>query len=295
MNKTEQHIIFFTVATHKNHHLERLLTSAKHHNININICGMGEEYLGNGKKRILMHQFLKTCPADAIFMFIDAYDVIFLANESEISHKYNTHFKHKLVISGEQNLGMYSADDLFCYLKYPIKKERFKYLNSGSIIGPVQKGIELFEAVGLDCETIKMDQPDLIRYFIKHPTKLTIDTQHILFGVNGGRAGLEERDYKINNNRLYCTVTKTEPILFHVPGKLFIGLDKIAYKLGFMKTLPSYTKQEIKAYQTAQRDHIICEKLGLENYVYRLLKNWSINFLILGILFFLIRFLLTLI
>ena len=69
MQITKEKIIFFTIATHKNHHLERLLSSAKKHNIKLHIFGLGEEYKGNGKKRILMHRFLQSCPQDATFLF----------------------------------------------------------------------------------------------------------------------------------------------------------------------------------------------------------------------------------
>lgn len=282
-------IVFFTVATHHNHHLDRLLSSAKKHHINLHICGMGEPYLGNGKKRILMHEFLTSCQPDDLFLFVDAFDVIFLTNESEIKHTYLTHFQNDLVFGGEQNLGVYSFDDLYLYLKYPIRHQKNKYLNSGSIMGPVYKGIQLFETVGLDCEKKAMDQPDLIRHYVKHHDALKIDTQHYLFAVNGGRAGLEHNDYHLKKGRLYSTTTQTWPILFHVPGKFFIGLDYIAKQLGFMQDIPSYTTAELKRYNAAKREHALCEKLGLEPYLFRLIKNWSFNFLILLILFFIVQ------
>lgn len=278
-------IIFFTIATHLNHHLDRLINSAKKHNINLNIFGYGEEYKGNGKKRILMHRFLQSCPQDAIFLFIDAYDVIFLTGEDEIYDTYIKHYNDELVFGGEQNLGMYSFDDIIQFFRYPIKKRQFKYLNSGSIMGPVYKGVNLFEDVGLDCHLKMMDQPDLIRHFQKNPNDLTIDTQHYLFGVNGGRAGLETKDYDIQNNRLYSVKTKTWPILLHVPGKYFIGLDRLSKKLGFMKHLPSYSKQEINRYKIATIEHTLCDFLHIENYILRLVKNWSIN-ITLGIILY---------
>ena len=293
MQKTTDKIIFFTIATHKNHHLDRLLTSAKKHNINLHIFGLGEEYKGNGKKRILMHRFLQSCPPEAIFLFVDAYDVIFLANEEEILKKYNTFYKNELVFGGEQNLGMYSFDDIIQFFKYPLKKTRFKYLNSGTIIGPVYKAINLFEEVGLDCHKKRMDQPDLIRHYVKNPKDLKIDSNHHLFGVNGGRAGLEKTDYTIKNDRLFSKITNTWPVLFHVPGKFFIGLDILAKSLGFMETIPNYSKNEIKTYNAVRIEHKFCHFFRIENYVYRLIKNWTFNLLYIAALYLLVRYIMS--
>ena len=84
---------------------------------------------------------------------------------------------------------------------------------------------------------------------------------------------------------MYSTQTDSLPTLLHVPGKFFIGLDEIAIQLGYMDKAPDYAKEEKLAYKAAKRDHEICEKLGIENYVFRLIKNWTIN---IGILFILI-------
>ena len=71
---------------------------------------------------------------------------------------------------------------------------------------------------------------------------------------------------------MYSTQTDSLPTLLHVPGKFFIGLDEIAIQLGYMDKAPDYTKEEKLAYKAAKRDHEICEKLGIENYVFRLVK-----------------------
>ncbi len=240
-----------------------------------------------------MHRFLQSCPPEAIFLFIDAYDVIFLANEDEIYSKYKTYYKDELVFGGEQNLGMYAFDDIIQFFKYPLKKTRFKYLNSGTIIGPVYKAINLFEEVGLDCHKKLMDQPDLIRHYVKNPQDLKIDSEHHLFGVNGGRAGLEKKDYYIKNNRLFSKKTNTWPVLFHVPGKFFIGLDNFSKSLGFMDKIPAYSKKEIKAYKSVIFEHKLCDFFHIENYIFRLAKNWTLNFFYIALIYFIFSFAVT--
>lgn len=277
INNQLKKLHIFTIATKENHHLDRLIRSAKAHNVNLNIFGMGETYKGHGKKRILMHRYLSQYDPNDVFMYVDAYDVIFLAGEDEMYQKYKQYYNNQLVFGAEQNLGMYRIDDIYYFLKYPIKNKQFKYLNAGTVMGPIKKGLELFEFFGLDNEEEKCDQIPLIQYFTKFPNRLTVDTEHHIFGVNGGRAGLETSDYQLKDHRLYSTKTNSLPTLLHVPGKFFVGLDQIAIQLGYMDKAPEYTKEEKLAYKAAKRDHEYCERLGIENYVFRLIKNWTIN------------------
>ena len=113
--------------------------------------------------------------------------------------------------------------------------------------------------------------------------------------MNGGRAGLELTDYTIKNNRLYSTQTDSWPTLLHVPGKFFIGLDQLSKQLGFMDSIPTYTKAEEKAYLAAKKDHELCDRLGIENYTLRLIKNWTTNGLVIAFVYFIVRFCLNLI
>ena len=235
---------------------------------------------------------LKQCPPTTYF-YLSMPTTSSLTNTKEFITTYQTHYNNQLVYGGEQNLGMYSFDDIRYFFNYPIKKTRYKYLNSGTIMGPINKGLELFNNIGLNAAN-KSDQMDSIRYFTKHPNALTIDTNHYLFAVNGGRAGLESIDYTIKNNRLFSTPTQTWPALLHVPGKFFIGLDAIAHELGCMPIIPTYSANETKRFKTTQKEHQLCNKLDIENYIHRLIKNWTINLAILGIVIVLIRFIMGL-
>ena len=62
------------------------------------------------------------------------------------------------LLGAEQNFGMYSFDDLYYFLKYPVKNNRFKYLNAGTMMGPVNKGIQLLETLGVTNEKQASDQ-----------------------------------------------------------------------------------------------------------------------------------------
>ena len=66
----------------------------------------------------------------------------------------------------------------------------------------------------------------------------------------------------------------------------FIGLDQLSYKLGLMEAIPVYSKSEEKAYLAAKKDHTLCDRFGIENYVFRITKNWIINIGIIVSIFF---------
>ena len=263
----------FTVATHKNHHVDRLLKSCERHHINIQILGLGIEYPGNGMKVELLTEALKTLPKDDLFLYLDAYDVIFLTDANEIREKYLRLYDGHVLFGAETNFGMYSADDLYYYLKNPIKTGEYRFLNAGTIMGPVAKALSLYEQIGISKE-FKSDQMETIRYYCKNPNGIKLDQTQDIIAVNGGRAGLESVDYEIKNNRIYAHQTNNWPCLLHVPGKFFIGLDQLSQSLGYMDHLPEYSLDEQKNYQSAAITHKRCRRVGLDPYQYRLIKNW---------------------
>lgn len=280
---------FFTVASDDNHHLQRLLSSAEKVGIEVSVLGLGKPYLGNGAKITNLVEALQGLDPEDIFVYVDAYDVIFLGNEDEILAKYLKFYDGKLLYGAEANFGMYSGDDLLYFLRYPLKSGRHRYLNAGTIMGRAGHALGIYEKIGLT-ESQRSDQMDTIRYFVRNPEEISVDFRQEVFGVNGGRAGLEDEDYEIREGRLYARYSDCFPAVFHVPGKHFIGFDKIAYALGFMDDIPEYSSAEQKRFSGFRRDHLICDRLCLDPYVFRLIKNWGIILVILGGLFLLGRF-----
>ena len=53
---------------------------------------MGQEYLEMEKKSITSSVF-KTCNPNAVFMYVDAFDIIFLTGEQEIREKYFKYYE----------------------------------------------------------------------------------------------------------------------------------------------------------------------------------------------------------
>ena len=278
----------FSIASNQNHHLDRLKCSADQFNIPLEILGLDQPYLGNGQKIVWVLEALETLPDDALFLYVDAYDVIFLTDASAIVSTYQDHYEGQVVYGAERNFGMYSWDDLWSYWRYPVKNSFFRFLNAGTFMGPVGKIRKIYQEIGLKRDQ-KSDQMDTIRYFIKNPHRLTVDTRHSLFAVTGGRVGLQDIDYRIEKNRLYSVQTNSFPCVFHVPGKFFPILDSIAYRLGIMNDFPQYSAQELKWLSQQSKDNRLCDRLGLEPYIVRLIKQWSLNFIYLAVLFLFIQ------
>ena len=57
-----------------------------------------------------------------------------------------------------------------------------------------------------------------------------------------------------------------------------------------MEAIPAYSKSEEKAYLAAKKDHSLCDRFGIENYVFRITKNWIINIGIIVSIFLIARF-----
>ena len=122
----------------------------------------------------LLTEALKTLPKDDLFLYVDAYDVIFLTDANEIQEKYLRLYDGQVLFGAETNFGMYSADDLYYYLKNPIKTGEYRFLNAGTIMGPVSKAaLSLYEQIGISKE-FKSDQMETIRYYCKNPNGLNL-------------------------------------------------------------------------------------------------------------------------
>ena len=130
---------FITVATDPQHYYYSMLESAKRNNIDITILGWGQKWNGFVWRFKLIKEKLKSLDPKEIVMFFDAYDVIFLKNESEILKNFLSYKKNIVfgaVCGDKSKLEKKVGDEIF-YKKYnfPKKKTCFDKLNAGCYIG----------------------------------------------------------------------------------------------------------------------------------------------------------------
>ena len=88
------------------------------------------KYTNHRVKDSLLMNYLFSQHADEIIMFVDGYDTMFLASESEIIDKY-LRFNAPIVFSAEINCWPYQELSFL----YPKTNTYFKFLNSGGFIG----------------------------------------------------------------------------------------------------------------------------------------------------------------
>ena len=119
-----------TIASQAGPGLERLLDTCEQQNIRINILGYGRPYPGNGQKLVYIKEYVKNLPSKDVVLFVDGYDVLFLANTKTILQKFLS-YRVPFVISTEKNC--YPFPNLAT--QYPRSPTNSRYINSGGFIG----------------------------------------------------------------------------------------------------------------------------------------------------------------
>src|SRR5579872_620941 len=127
------HFHVCTVASHAhNPHFQQLIASCHKHQIDIKVLGMGKPFPGLGLKFLLMQEYLETLDENEIVMFVDAFDVLIVADKEVILNKF-LKMQAPFVISAETGC----APHPHLARKYPLSPTRFRYLNTGGYIGYV--------------------------------------------------------------------------------------------------------------------------------------------------------------
>lgn len=137
---TQPRLLVYTFSTSLHIAPERFLTTAKALGYHVTVLGMGEDYTGNGLKLVRLKQALETLQlsqdlADTIVLFVDCFDLIFLAPEHETVVKFlEHHTPGTVLISAEYflwpKIGLHEL-----YTEPISKRHVWNYGNSGSFIG----------------------------------------------------------------------------------------------------------------------------------------------------------------
>ncbi|NRG19078.1 hypothetical protein HPQ64_15410 [Rhizobiales bacterium] len=263
---------FITVDTAASPKLERLRRSCRYHGIPLEVIGEGRPYPGHGAKIAYVIEYLSAQEPDEIVMFVDGYDVVFLAGAEEIERKFDA-FGHPLVFSTEQNCnvngGFFSRFPV--WLRYPKGKRPYRFINSGSYIGRAGYMREFLQRI--DATQAASDQTVINRYYVKHPSELALDYDQEIFTCTAGRTGLEEEDYRVEDGRLRNLVTDSLPCVLHCPGKNFIGLEKIVSKLPIGGSPYKASETEARKYRKSRRINRINARLLPDNFLFHLILD----------------------
>lgn len=187
-----------TVATTNNLWLRALEKSAIRNGMDFTVLGIGEPWRGFGTKILLTAEYLKTLEGYTHFIFVDAYDTLFL--------KPITDYEGGILFSTEKH----KWPDRFA--AYPETDKVWPYLNSGSYIAPIKDYLELIKNNPVKFEDD--DQGYFTNLYLKGEN-IKLDTECKLFQ---SYAFSTPEDFTINGT-FKNNITGTEPSIIHFNGK----------------------------------------------------------------------------
>ncbi len=190
---------------------------------------------GHGPKITLFYEALKKIADDkSLVLFVDGYDVLFGASMQEIIAKYNelvTAAPSKPVVFGAE---IYAWPDGSLASQYDVVQMGkdvgpYKFLNSGTIMGPVKDIIELIQPMIGDVSPTTDDQRFYTQDYLYNPlTKIQLDHKCEIFQCLASDMK-NDLHYDTVKSRYYNYKTNTYPCMFHGNG------DAKDYLLGDMK------------------------------------------------------------
>lgn len=214
-------IKFISIETDSHNKVERkLLHSCNIHNIDIQIIGKGASWEGFVTKFKIMVEYLSQI-SDEIVCLTDSRDVLYMSDENTIYNTFIENFdKDTIVFNGETQC---FPEPEFAEL-HPHQNKKYKYLNSGCVIGSrltlleaAKKAIELYEKTEIN------DDQFLIQKLLidnKLDGKITLDYECKIFQCvwdnDWGRSNNFDLIY--SKDDIYNRLTETNPLIFHFPG-----------------------------------------------------------------------------
>ena len=216
-----QKIKVITVATADTPQLQALIRSAKRHGMDLTVLGLGENWQGFGMKVILTREYLKTLTGYTHFIFVDAYDTLFLKPVTEVPDY--------ILFSAEK--GCWPDADKAS--EYPGISSQWKYLNSGTYSAPIDD--YLFYTDNYPIVMADDDQRYFTNMFLKEKD-IFINDNCTLFQSYAFAA---EGDFSITDV-LTNNITGTQPAIIHFNGKC---IEPKIYLMAEYSTLQEVTER----------------------------------------------------
>jgi len=266
-----------TIATHSNHHLERLLSSARKFGIEVELLGQGMNYVTHNDKTRILLDYLGKLDEDEIILYTDGYDSVFLADLAYIEDEFKK-MDHPFVMGTEQN---FNCDAPFLekfsyYLKYPKGERPYRFLNAGGWIGRAGYAKDILALVEKDGEC---DQDMLNRYLTTNREKIKLDYGNRIFSCMAGRTGMEDKDYLVEDEgKVKNTITKSYPAILHAAGKNFFGLYKVIGKLPYIPK-ETFDDAEIEIYNKSKFWNTLTARTTADNFLFHILVQSTVAIL----------------
>jgi len=214
-------IKFIAIETDSHNIVEKkLLHSCNVNGIDINIIGKGTNWGGFVTKFEIIVEYLSQLTTELVCL-TDSRDVLYMSDEDTIYNTFIENFdKDSIVFNGGTNSW---PEPLFAEL-HPNQHKKYKYLNSGCVIG---SRLTLLEAAKKSIELYKKteyndDQYILQKIFLDDELngKLTLDYDCKIFQCiwDEARGNSNNFDLIYTKDAIYNRLTNTHPLIFHFPG-----------------------------------------------------------------------------
>ncbi|NJD18746.1 MAG: hypothetical protein FIA95_05620 [Gemmatimonadetes bacterium] len=222
-------LLHLTYASEDNYHLHRLLASAEHQGIPVQVLGLGRPWAGFLQKLEAVRRALEGVAGDRIVVFTDAFDAVYLRPASALEERFLA--TGRPVVFGAAAC-FHAPGNEEIVARYPPSPTRYRYLNSGCYAGHAGALARILERV-LDHPATDDDQALLSRYFVEHPDEIALDYSSELFVATSGRP--YDGDLVVEGGGLLDTHTGSRPCVLHTPGKYFGVLEDYSSRLPFYR------------------------------------------------------------
>jgi hypothetical protein len=179
---------------------------------------------GLSTKPKVLYAAIKNGTIDTKYIiFTDSWDMVFAGSPDEVMSKYKE-FECPLVISAEKNCFPEDTKAAYDALNSPTK---YKYLNSGFIVGETEAILACLEAMDLPnlpddhydaekrCNVHPNDQFEFQKIFLQQPVKIKLDCfQELSQTLHDA----DVNDFDFSKNRIRNIHTGSYPITFHFNG-----------------------------------------------------------------------------
>jgi hypothetical protein len=196
---------------------KHMLDTARKHNINIELIGVGQEYQNLKHKLYVLQDYLKTQNSKTLIICLDAYDTLINSSLTEAIDKFKE--KNTKIIISSEKIFTYQWDRF--KNKFDDIDSPYRYVNSGTYIGCVEDlELMLDEILELDITYETDVDQGLVGIWVYNnldkPEKIQLDINCDLIWVTSG--DIENLNCNQTNNNLINPITNTIPFIIHSPG-----------------------------------------------------------------------------
>jgi hypothetical protein len=187
---------------------------------------MGKPYRRNTDKLRTMKEYCRRLPDDDLVLFVDAFDVLILADKENIVSRFLS-LNVPMLMSTEINCWPSNTTAPF----HPETSSPFKYINTGAYMGFAKAVSSWLNAFDSTLLSYTSDQNAAHKLYMKNPNFYALDHWSTLF-LNLYQVPLDAILIDQEDKKITCTLNNSSPCILHANGKSFSCYNTV-YSLFF--------------------------------------------------------------